>query len=337
MFAAPRDSAEYIFQMFEREMKSERGLTISKNTWTPYLGRLYRRTEKGFEVKIPEKFWQSIFNLVGLRAEVSKRTVATPYATSWREQRVGCIVGERPLSQEALHSYRVLTGKLIRAGGERPELLYAVQELRRHFDDPKQSDLTAAKRLTLYLLGTLERTLQLEVDDSFMSPETLRPLEVHVASGATWTSTTDRCLTSGGALWVEGFLLHAWSEAQHMISQSNHEVEFVMANLCAREGLFVMSILEEIGLYPSYTCSRTAPMYSEGQRVFVQNRRTIPKKEFWFPEMVRDYGLSVISVPDQLNVADVFVKALPRERFEQCMNVLGMRGSSSTARWGSSQ
>ena len=60
MFATPRGSVEFMYQLFEGEMKLKRGSTITKDTWTPYLGRLYRRTDKGFEIKIPEKMAECV-------------------------------------------------------------------------------------------------------------------------------------------------------------------------------------------------------------------------------------------------------------------------------------
>ena len=240
------------------------------------------------------------------------------------------------MQEENDYCYRVLVEELTQIGNERPELLYAVQELRRHLNDAKQNDLTAAKRLMLYLFRTSEKTLRLEVDDSVATPETLRPLEVHVTSGRSWTSTTDRHSVNGGALWIEGFLLRAWSETQSK-ARSEHEADLRAANLCAEEGLFVMSILEEIGLYPSYTCSRTTAVRTETidattrttflreQCAEAQERRTIPKKQFWLSELAREQRPEVLSMPNQLNVADVFVRALPQERFEWCMNVLGIR------------
>jgi hypothetical protein len=144
MFATPRGSVEFMYQLFKSEMKLKRGSIISKDAWTPYLGRLYRRTEKGFEVKIPEKFWQSVFDLFGLQAGTSgkKKAVVTPFATKVERE-----AGAQLLPHEALRLYRAMAGKVMWAGGERPELLYAVKELCRHFGDAMQSDLAAANRL----------------------------------------------------------------------------------------------------------------------------------------------------------------------------------------------
>ena len=230
------------------------------------------------------------------------------------------------LSQEALHSYRTLTGKLIRAGGERPELLYAIQELRRHFDDAKQNDFVAAKRLALYLRGTLEKVLQLGVNGPFATPETLHQLEVHAISGAAGTSTADCHSTSGGAVWIEGFLLHAWSETQPTIACSRQEAEFVAANLCAREGLFVTAILEEIGLHAElHLFTDSADTFGSRARLGAEQAHDPKEEALWLLEELRERRLEVFPVPSRLNVADVFTRALPRERFEQLTDVLGVR------------
>ena len=232
----------------------------------------------------------------------------------------------QPLSSEALHSYRIFVGKLIRASGERPDLLYSIQELRRHFDDAKQSDLEAARRLALYLLGTLDKVLQLEADGPFATPETLHRLEVHAISGAAGSSTSDCRWTSGGALWIEGFLLHAWSEIQPTIAESRQEAEFVAANLCAREGLLVTTILKEIDLQPElYLFTDGADTFGSRARLGAEQARDPREEAQYLLEELRERRLEVFPVPSRLNVANVFTRTLPRERFGQLADVLGVR------------
>ena len=88
-----------------------------------------------------------------------------------------------------------------------------------------------------------------------------------------------------------------------------------------------MNILEELGLYPSYVSSREAP----GSRTFVGDRTsiraTIQKKENWLLEL----GIGGVPNPNRFSVGDVFAKALPRERFEQCRDALGVRSSGATS------
>ena len=174
------------------------------------------------------------------------------------------------------------------------------------------------------------------MDDPFTTTEIVQPLEVHVTSSGTWTSTID-CLGNGGALWIEGFLLQAWSQIQPTVVRSEQENDFATPNLCAgvdvanaRGGLFVMKIIEELGLYPSYVSSRAVPRsrtFLGEQRAERPDRRTIPKKEVWLLEL----DMVETSSPNQFSVGDVFAKALPREQFEQCRDALGVRSSSTTS------
>jgi hypothetical protein len=334
LFATPGGSAEWLYQLFESELKLKRGAIISADAWTPYLGRLYRRTARGFEVKIPEKFYQTVFDLFGLQCGTGgkKQAVVTPFPTKLEAD-----AGAQPLPQEAMRVYRALAGKVMWAGNERPELLYPVKELCRHFGSASQSDMAAAKRLARYLLGTFEKSLVLEVDAAFeylpQEADHTGELDIQGVSDATWASTSDCRSTSGGTVWVEGFLLHAWSKTQPTVSQSSCEAELLAANLTAREGLFVKSIIEEIGIRPElHLFTDSASALKVTARRGAGRMRHLHVKELWIQEAVRDHRLKVFYVPGQANIADVLTKPLPRERFEHLTDILGVRGPSSLAR-----
>ena len=93
-----------------------------------------------------------------------------------------------------------------------------------------------------------------------------------------------------------------------------------------RRIFFVASILEEVGLRPEVhlLTDRAGTLESTMCQPGV--------RELWNQEAVREHRLEVFYVPGQINVADALTKALPRERFEQLMSVLGVRGSSSPVR-----
>ena len=231
IFATPSGSVEFMYQLFESEMKLRRGSEISREAWTPYLGKLCRRTEKGFEVRIPERFWQSIFDLFGLRAglDEQRKAVVTPFATKVEHE-----AGDKPLSREALRLYRIMARKVIWAGSERPELLYAINELCRHFRDATQVDLATAERITRYMLGTFRKILQLKTDNAFMLPEASRQLAVQAVSGTAWASVSDRQSISGGTIWIEGFLLHMVQNPADDFTIERRSRTFGSRSLCTR-------------------------------------------------------------------------------------------------------
>ena len=105
-----------------------------------------------------------------------------------------------------------------------------------------------------------------------------------------------------------------------MTSRSTCEAEILAAKLCAQEGLFVMTILEEIGLSPELHLS-------------VDSVSALKVMESELQEAIREHRLRVFYVSGELNVADVLTKALPHEWFEHLADVLGVRGpnASSTA------
>ena len=159
-----------------------------------------------------------------------------------------------------------------------------------------------------------------------LRPETLHQLEVHAMSGAAGSSTSDCRWTSGGALWIEGFLLHTWSEIQPSIAESRQEAEFVAANLCAREGLFVTTILEEIDLQSElYLFTDSASTFGSRARLGAEQAQDPEVRARYLLDELRERRLEVFPVPGPQNVADVFVRAVPRERFERLVDVLGVR------------
>ena len=126
-----------------------------------------------------------------------------------------------------------------------------------------------------------------------------------------------------GSLWA---LNIGYRLLKHRNGIGMGDAKLLAADLCAREGFFVASILEEVGLRPEVhlLTDRAGTLESTMCQPGV--------RELWIQEAVREHRLEVFYVPGQINVADALTKALPRERFEQLMSVLGVRGFSSTVR-----
>eukprot|EP00972_Heterocapsa_arctica_P057849 8534324-Heterocapsa_arctica.AAC.1 len=83
--------------------------------------------------------------------------------------------------------------------------------------------------------------LCLSLDDS-------DPAQVLGHVDASWASTIDRRSTSGGAVWLQGFLLTHWSRTQPTITQSTCEAELAALNTCAVEMKLIQTLCFEIGV-----------------------------------------------------------------------------------------
>ena len=99
-------------------------------------------------------------------------------------------------------AYRSLAGALQYLTFTRPDLTYAVQQVCLHMHDPRESHLTALKRLLCYVHGTIDFGLVLHRPPS---------IELIVYTDADWASCPDtRRSTSGYAVFLDGNLVF-WS------------------------------------------------------------------------------------------------------------------------------
>ena len=112
-------------------------------------------------------------------------------------------------------AYRSLAGALQYLTFTRPNLTYAVQQVCLHMHDPRESHLTALKRLLLYVRGTIGFGLILH-----RSPTS----ELVVYTDADWAGCPDtRRSTSGYAVFLGGNLVSLSSKRQPVVSHSNAE------------------------------------------------------------------------------------------------------------------
>jgi hypothetical protein len=100
----------------------------------------------------------------------------------------------------------------------RPDIAYVVQQVCLHMHDPRESHLTATKRILCYLWGTPDYGLLLRHS---------RSTDLVVYTDADWASCIDtRRSTSGYVLFV-GDNLVSWSAKRHtVVSRSSAEAEY---------------------------------------------------------------------------------------------------------------
>jgi hypothetical protein len=99
-------------------------------------------------------------------------------------------------------TYRSLAGALQYLTFTRPDLTYAVQQIRLHMHDPRESHLAALKRLLHYVRCTVDFGLVLHRSPSVV---------LVVYTDADWVGCPDtRCSTSGYGIFLGGNLI-SWS------------------------------------------------------------------------------------------------------------------------------
>jgi hypothetical protein len=135
--------------------------------------------------------------------------------------------------------YRSMIGSHLYLTASRPDISFSVGVCARFQENPKESHLTAVKRIIRYVNDTL-------LYDIWYSRET--NLVVSGYSDANWDGNADdRKSTSGGCFYVGNNLVAWMSKKQASISLSTDEAEYIAAGSCCTQLLWMKTVLGDYG------------------------------------------------------------------------------------------
>ncbi|GJS37444.1 retrovirus-related pol polyprotein from transposon TNT 1-94 [Tanacetum coccineum] len=185
--------------------------------------------------------------------------------------------------------YRSMIGSLMYLTASRPDLVFAVCMCARYQSRPTKKHLEAVKRVFRYLQGTINMGL-------WYPKDTAMALTAYADADHAGCQDTRRS-TSGSAQFL-GDKLVSWSskeQTQHVISSTELNTSRFWL-LCPK----------------SYGCS-----YSRSKHIDIRHH--------FIREQVEKGVVELYFVRTEYQLADIFTKALPRERFEFILPRLGMK------------
>ncbi|XP_050244013.1 uncharacterized mitochondrial protein AtMg00810-like [Quercus robur] len=120
--------------------------------------------------------------------------------------------------------YKSMIGSLLYLTASKPDISYSVGVCARYQANPKESHMTALKRIIKYVKTTAEFVVWYSKDTSDV---------LAGYSNAYWArNSDDRKSTSGGCFYVGNNLVSWMSKKQNSISLSTVEAEYVAAGSC---------------------------------------------------------------------------------------------------------
>ncbi|GJY60634.1 retrovirus-related pol polyprotein from transposon TNT 1-94 [Tanacetum coccineum] len=216
--------------------------------------------------------------------------------------------------------YRGMIGTLLYLTASRPDLQFAICMCARYQARPTKKHLHAIKRIFRYLRGTVNRGLWYPKDSSIAL--TAFADEDHASCQDTRHSTS-------GSMQFLGDRLVSWSsKRQKSAAISSTKAEYIAMSGCCAQILWMRSQLTDYGLgfnkIPMYCDNKSAIALSCNN---VQHSRSkhIDIKFHFIKEHVENGVIELYFVNTEYQQADIFTKALARERIEFLINKLGMR------------
>nr|GFA65953.1 copia protein [Tanacetum cinerariifolium] len=199
--------------------------------------------------------------------------------------------------------YRGMIGLLMYLTSSRPDLIYAVCLCARYQAKPTKKHLHAVKRIFRYQKGTINMGL-------YYSKDTDMSLTAYSDADHVGCQDT-RCCTSGSAQFLGDKLVSWYSKKQKSTAISSTKAEYSALSRCCVQILWMRSRLTDYG----FTFNKIS--------LYCDNKSAIAL----CCNNVQHSRAKHIDVEYQL--ADIFTKPLPRERFNFLIEKLGMRSMSS--------
>ncbi|GJU72356.1 hypothetical protein Tco_1263761 [Tanacetum coccineum] len=216
--------------------------------------------------------------------------------------------------------YRGMIGTLMYLTASRPDLTFVVCMCARYQAKPTEKHLHAVKRIFKYLRGTVNRGLWYPKDSS---------IALTAYADADHAGCQDTRRSTSGSMQLLGDRLVSWSsKRQKSAAISSTEAEYIAMSGCCAQILWMRSQLTDYGLG-----FNKIPMYCDNKSAIalccnnVQHSRSkhIDIRFHFIKEQVENGVVELYFVNTEYQLADIFTKALCRERIEFLINKLGMR------------
>nr|GEZ57471.1 retrovirus-related Pol polyprotein from transposon TNT 1-94 [Tanacetum cinerariifolium] len=207
--------------------------------------------------------------------------------------------------------FRSMVGSLMYLTASRPDLVFDVFMCARYQASPTKNYLEALKRVFQYLKGIINWGL-------WYPKDTAMALTAYADADHAGYQDTRRS-TSGSAQFLGDKLVSWSSKKQKSIAISTIEAEYITMSGCCAQILWMRSQLTDYGVdfnkIPLYCDNRSAIALCYNN---VQHSRSkhIDIRHHFIREHVEKGVVELYFVTTDYQLADIFTKALPRQRFE---------------------
>ncbi|GJU57493.1 hypothetical protein Tco_1235259 [Tanacetum coccineum] len=245
-------------------------------------------------------------------------SMSTPMAT----ERLDADLQGTPTDQTTYHR---MIGGLMYLTASRPDIAFAIFVCARYQARPKVKHLKEVKRIFRYLRHHYNMGIWYPKDSRF---------ELIAYSYADHVGCKDDYKITSGGLPFLGEKLVSWSsKKQDFTVMSIAEAEYVSLSACCAQVIWMRTQLLDSG----YKYNRI-PMYCNSKSVIAISCNPVPHSRtkhidipyHFIKEHVEKGTVELYFVGTEYQLADLFTKALPKERFEYLVHRIGMRCMTPT-------
>ena len=274
-----------------------------------FLGLQIKQLEQGIFIN-QSKYTKELIKKFGMD---NSTIIGTPMSSSGKldQDEEGISVDQK--------LYRGIIGSLLYLTTSRPDIMFSVCLCARYQSNPKESHLSAIKRIIRYLKGTLNLGLWYDRNSSL----TLNAYTDSDFAGC----RVDRKSTSGTCQFLGCNLISWSSKKQNSTALSTAEAEYVSAASCCAQVLWIKRQLEDFDINSSkilIQCDNTSAINLSKNPVQHSKTKHIEIRYHFIREHIANENIQLEYVSTENQVADIFTKPLSEDRFCDLRRELGM-------------
>jgi hypothetical protein len=217
--------------------------------------------------------------------------------------------------------YRSLVGNLLYLTATRPDVMLAASLLSRFMYSPRHFHFTVAKRVLRYIQGT-----------TCFGIRYCRNSMVKLLGfcDSDWGGCVDDMKSTPGYAFSLGLGVFSWSsKKQQSVAQSSAKAEYVSVALATSHAIWLRRILEDIGEKQEEVvhlhCDNKSAIAVAKNPVYHSRTRHIAIKHHFIREAIEEGEVELKFCKSEEQVVDIFTKTLPKEKFQQFREALGVQ------------
>ncbi|KAK6160534.1 hypothetical protein DH2020_003915 [Rehmannia glutinosa] len=215
--------------------------------------------------------------------------------------------------------YRALIGSLLYLTASRPDITFAVGVCARFQSAPKESHMTAAKRILRYLKGFQEVGLWYPKEGGFKL--------IGYSDSNYAGCRVDRKSTSGTCQMLGNRLVSWFSKKKNSIATSTVEAEYIAAGSCCKQVLWMRQQLRDYDVEEKeilILCDNTSAIAITQNPVFHSRTKHIDVRYHFIRDHIEEKDITLEYISTDKQLADIFTKPLCESRFEELKHDLGL-------------
>ncbi|XP_030970266.1 secreted RxLR effector protein 161-like [Quercus lobata] len=215
--------------------------------------------------------------------------------------------------------YQSMIGSLLYLTTSKPDIAFSVGVCARFQAAPKESHLTAVKRIIHYINGTFDYGI-------WYSRDSNKCLAGY--SDVDWARCIDyRKSTSGGCFYLGNNLVSWMSKNQNSVSLSTVEAEYIAAASCCAQLLWMKKLLHDYGITQDTMCvfcDNTSVINLSKNPVQHSKSKHIEIRYHFIRDLVEEKTVYLEFINTDNQKANIFTKPLDGPRFESLHKTIGV-------------